>query len=468
MFCPSLRRSLLAGAFTLSAALTTAAQAFCGFYVGKADADLFNDASQVVMVRDGDRTTITMRNDYKGPLGDFAMVVPVPEVLKKDQIKVVDKVLIERIDAYSAPRLAEYHDGNPCGPRREMMLQGRAAAGVPAPMAARPASRADLGVQVEAQYTIGEYDVVILSANESNGLETWLLQNGYKIPAGAAKALAPYIKQELKFFVARVDMTEHAKTGSEYLRPMQFNFRSEKFMLPIRLGMLNARGPQDLVLWVLSKQGRVEATNYRTVKLPANMDIPTYVRGDFRSFYKSMFDEQAKREAYKVVFTEYVWDMGWCDPCAANPLTPAELKGLGVTWLAGDQHVTPGTPGNPRLMPRRPAPSTSEAQPVMVTRLHVRYTPQTFPEDLVFQETKDRGNYQTRYVLRHPFKIAEDACPEAKAYLEQVRNRQEKEAQVLANLTGWEIGGIRDKMGLHRAARGWRSIFSEDWFKASP
>lgn len=459
----ALHHAILAGALALSAALAPSAHAFCGFYVGKADADLFNDASQVVMVRDGDRTTITMRNDYKGPLADFAMVVPVPEVLQKDQIKVVDKALIERIDAYSAPRLAEYHDANPCEPRRELML-GRAAGAPTAALAARPSSRADLGVQVEAQYTIGEYDVVILSANESNGLETWLLQNGYRIPAGAAKALAPYIKQGLKFFVARVDMAEHAKTGSEYLRPMQFSFRSEKFMLPIRLGMLNARGPQDLVLWVLSKQGRVETTNYRTVKLPANMDIPTYLRGDFRSFYKSMFDEQAKRESYKVVFTEYVWDMGWCDPCAANPLTPAELKGLGVSWLAGSQHVTPGGPG---IMPRRPAP-TSEAQPVMVTRLHVRYTPETFPEDLAFQETKDRGNYQTRYVLRHPFKIDEDACPAAKAYLQQVRNRQEKEAQVLANLTGWEVSGIRDKMGLQRALRGWRGLFSEDWFKASP
>ena len=34
------------------------ASAFCGFYVGKADAKLFNEASQVILVRDGDRTVI--------------------------------------------------------------------------------------------------------------------------------------------------------------------------------------------------------------------------------------------------------------------------------------------------------------------------------------------------------------------------------------------------------------------------
>ena len=52
-------------------------------------------------------------------------------------------------------------------------------------------------------------------------------------------------------------------------------------MLPVRLGMLNANGPQDLVLYVLTANGRVETTNYRTVKMPANMDLPVYVRGEF-------------------------------------------------------------------------------------------------------------------------------------------------------------------------------------------
>ncbi len=40
----------------LTVFLTTTAQAFCGFYVAKADTSLFNQASQVVLVRDGDRT----------------------------------------------------------------------------------------------------------------------------------------------------------------------------------------------------------------------------------------------------------------------------------------------------------------------------------------------------------------------------------------------------------------------------
>jgi len=409
----------------------SSAQAFCGFYVGKADASLFNEASKVVMVRDGDRTVINMLNDYRGELTEFALVVPVPVVLQKADVKTPLRAVFDRIDAYSAPRLAEYYDPNPCDPQYPRALA--------APSAALKSGRSELaedraqalGVRVEAQYTVGPYDIVMLSAEQSDGLETWLHENGYRIPPGASQALAPYIRQDMKFFVARVNLEEHAKSGAQFLAPLQFAFRSEKFMLPIRLGMINARGPQDLVLWVLSKKGRVETTNYRTVKLPANVELPPYVKFDeshsFARFYRTMFDAQAKREDYRVVFTEYFWDMSGCDPCAANPLSAQELANLGVEGVRGD---------------------TRRGARVMLTRLHVRYTPQTFPEDLVFHETADRRNWQTRYVLRHPAKFDLEGCARREAaerYLVELRRRQEREAQTLATLTGWDVDAIRSK-----------------------
>jgi hypothetical protein len=419
------------------------AQAFCGFFVGKADADLFNDASKVVLARDGNRTTINMLNDYRGPLKEFAMVVPVPVVLQKDDVKTPFRALFERIDAYSAPRLAEYYDHDPCvplPPRAPMAMAQPAPAGK---MRKDTASAAELGVKIEAQYTVGPYDIVILSASQSDGLETWLVQNGYRIPRGAAKVLGPYIKQNMKFFVARVNLKEHEKSGDTFLPPLQFSFASEKFMLPIRLGMINARGPQDLVLWVLTKNGRVESTNYRTVKLPANMNVPPYIKADkehgFGPFYKALFDEQARRESLRAVFTEYFWDMSWCDPCAADPLSAQELKNLGAQWVSGD---------------------TRQGARVMVTRLHVRYTPDTFPEDLAFQETADRQNFQARYVLQHPAQIAPEACPAAAPYLKTVLERKEKESQTLASLTGWDIGAIRVKNGLGpKDAEFWQRVW---------
>ena len=447
---------------TLALALAaTASHAFCGFYVGKADANLFNEASQVIIVRDGDKTVVSMLNDYKGDLTEFAVVVPVPTVLQKGQVNVGDKKSFDRLDAYSAPRLAEYYDPNPCD-RRMAEVMRKSAAGAAMPMAApAPQSSKALGVTVEASFSVGEYDIVILSAKESDGLENWLKQSGYRIPSHSAQALAPYIRQNMKFFVAKVNLTEQAKTGFKMLRPLQFAYESEKFMLPIRLGMVNANGPQDLIAYMLTKNGRVETTNYRTVKLPANMDLPVFLKqGDeFKNFYKSMFAEQAKKEGMRAVFTEYFWDMGWCDPCAADPLSTDELRKAGVFWVGNPNAnvdaaaAAPASapfpfPGQPqaRIMPPRPMPSS--AQPVMLTRLHLRYTPETFPEDLMFQETKDRQNFQTRYVLRHPAKVEPEACPEAKAYLESVMRRQEQEAQQLSTLTGGDINAIRQKLAL--------------------
>lgn len=445
-----MKKMLVAGAL---AAVVGSAQAFCGFYVGKADANLFNEASQVIVVRDGDKTVVSMLNDYKGDAKEFALVVPVPTVLQKGQINVGDKKTFDRLDAYSAPRLAEYYDPNPCE-RRVYEMMRKADAPVPAAASVGGAAAAKaLGVTIEASYTVGEYDIVILSATQSDGLETWLKQSGYRIPANSAKALAPYIRQNMKFFVAKVNLAEQAKTGFTMLRPLQFAYESEKFMLPIRLGMANANGPQDLIAYMLTKNGRVETSNYRTVKLPANMDLPVFLKqGDeFRNFYKAMFGEQAKKEGYRAVFTEYFWDMGWCDPCAADPLSPEELRKAGVFWVGSPNNdVQPmPLPGQPqaRIMPPRPFPGGG-AQPVMLTRLHVRYTPETFPEDLMFQETKDRQNFQTRYVLRHPAKVEPNACPEAKPYLESVIKRQENEAQQLATLTGGDINAIRKKLTL--------------------
>ena len=452
----SIRAAAAAVAIAASVFASHPAHAFCGFYVGRADASLFNEASQVIMVRDGTHTVISMQNDYKGDAREFALVVPVPQVLQRGQINVGERKLFEHIDAYSGPRLVEYFDPDPCAlAERDRELKSMAK---PAPAAAAPEPRREkaLGVTVEAQYTVGEYDIVILSARESDGLETWLTQNGYRIPRGAAKALAPYIRQNMKFFVARVNLVERAKTGLTWLRPLQFAFDSEKFMLPIRLGMVNAQGPQDLVIYLMTRNGRVETTNYRTVKLPANMDVPVYLKDEFPAFYKSLFETQAKRENLRAVFTEYVWNMSWCDPCAADPLSPEELRQAGVFWLDGDAGATasspPIAPSPTSVMPRR-MPTPGGAQPVILTRLHVRYAPDTFPEDLMFQQTKDRENFQARYVLRHAWKGDPDACPQARGYFESVAQRQEKEAQTLASLTNWRIEDIRGKMSLKAPAK---------------
>ena len=193
-----------------------AALAFCGFYVAKADVSLFNQASQVIIARDGDQTILTMANDFRGDVKEFAIVVPVPTVIKKEQVKVGNSRILQRLDAFTAPRLVEYFDSDPCQPvYRDNLPQS---AVMEMGSSERRSKNESFGVTVESKFTVGEYDIVILSAKESDGLEKWLISNGYNIPKGAKELLQPYIKQQMKFFVAKVNLKELAKSDFQSLR----------------------------------------------------------------------------------------------------------------------------------------------------------------------------------------------------------------------------------------------------------
>lgn len=449
------------------------AHAFCGFYVAKADTELYNKASQVAIARDGNHTVLTMGNDYQGDVSDFALVVPVPTIIGEDQVDVAEKVVLDRLDAFSAPRLVEYFDSDPCEVMYRFAEDGLAQTArmrLPASPSPAPESSEALGVTIEEQFSVGEYDILILSARESDGLETWLRQNQYQLPDGASQVLAPYIRQGMKFFVAKVNLNEFDSSGYQSLRPLQISYDSPKFMLPIRLGMLNADGDQDLIVYLLSPEGRIELTNYRTVNIPTDIDLPLFVQDDFGEVYPDMFQRRYEQENKNVAFLEYAWDMRSCDPCSAPVLSPAELEAAGVDWLSQTLQQRRPAPGNV-IAPPQPAP-------IFISRLHVRYSRDKFPEDLMFQTTSNRKFFQGRYVTRHAFtgsldcparlredypdadarrqleewtgqdydEIASNAQDRGREYLRNLMARFERESQNLARLTGGDIQTIRQRI----------------------
>jgi hypothetical protein len=419
----------LAAILAQVAASAVPAGAFCGFYVAKADAKLFNKSSKVVLVRDGDETAITMASDYEGEPKEFALVVPVPTFIERNQIRVVDSKTVDHLDAFTAPRLVEYFDPDPCETREYKTTAALPLAAtqraVPAPMPVYA------GVKVEAQYDVAEYDISILSAEQSDGLVRWLTDNGYRIPVGAEPVIGSYIRQKMHFFVAKVNVERMQRIGNAYLRPLQVRYATAKFMLPLRLGTVNANGPQDLIVFALSARGRVEASNYRTVKVPSDFEVPLFVKTDFANFYRAAFDRAVARENMSSVFVEYAWDMGWCDPCASPPMSKEELSELGAGWSVGTGAFS-----------RIPAPAGMGA---FVTRLHVRYDATSFPEDITFVETSDRDNFQGRYILQHPFAGAA-SCKEGVAYWASLPARFKRDAQKAADITGWPQQEIEARM----------------------
>jgi hypothetical protein len=175
----------------LSALAPATAHAFCGFYAGGAGAEMFNHATQVVLMRDGTTTIVSMQNNYQGPPERFALVVPVPSVIRAEQVKTLPPDVFARIDALGAPRLVEYWEQDPCitPPRRLNPLAKD--------VAVRHRRLIDGGgggtapVTVEAAYAVGEYEIAVLSATESTALARWLVGNGYTIPPGVEPLLAP-------------------------------------------------------------------------------------------------------------------------------------------------------------------------------------------------------------------------------------------------------------------------------------
>jgi hypothetical protein len=347
------RRSLaLAAAVGLAAvAAPGVARAFCGFYVSGGDTKLTNNATMVVLMREGQRTVLSMQNNYKGPPADFAMVVPVPIVLQKENVKTLPREVFDRVDLMASPRLVEYWEQDPCPPERMSEPVPTAA---PAPMAAKAAraeaGAADLGVRVEAEFTVGEYEVVVLSARDSDGLDTWLHQNNYKIPDGAEPVLRPYVAKGMKFFVAKVNANKvKFENGQAVLSPLRFHYDADDFSLPVRLGLLNSDGKQELVVHILARGKRYEVANYANVTIPTNYDVAESARDQFGAFYAALFDRTMEKHPGAIV-TEYAWDAQTCDPCPGPTLQSNDILTLGADALSTAQPPA-NLPTDPGLKP---------------------------------------------------------------------------------------------------------------------
>jgi MYXO-CTERM domain-containing protein len=331
-----------------------------------------------------------------------------------------------------APRLVEYWEQDPCNPyppepETKMM---RFASSSPKKSVAK--SPDDLGVTIEAQFVVGEYQIVILSAKDSTGLDTWLKQEKYKIPDGAEPLLRPYVESGMKFFVAKVDPKKvKFVDGRAELSPLRFHYDTDRFELPIRLGLANSSGTQDLIVNILAPNQRYEVANYKNVTIPTNIDVKDSVRNNFGAFYAALFDRTIEKHPGAVI-TEYAWQATTCDPCPGPALNYNDFQTLGADVLEG------GTPEPQRPVPRgkRPIMRGGGGSNFVLTRLHARYgkdikddlqfvaaAPIVGGREFVVDETThkleegakpaDVNNFQGRYAIRHEWTGA-IACQDPK------------------------------------------------------
>ena len=360
----------------------TVGHAFCGTYVGQPGEELYAHTSQVLMVREEGRTTLTLTNDYEGDLTEFAMLVPVPSLLTESDVSLADPRLIDRFAEYTGPRLVEYecsdfwydewddydyHGGGGCG------FFGDDAADTDMGTDMEPSAEA-LQVEVESEFVVGAYQLVVLSSEDAKDLLTWLEREGYGVDAAAEEMLGEYIEDGSYFLAAKVSLDEVPAVGS-YLPPITLSYDSPSFGLPIRLGTLNSAGSQDLVVYAVTdlNEGRVGIANYPEVRF----DDECMPRGvgpdDLGDYILEQFDG-AVAEAGGAGWTlEYGWASSWCDPCPpGGAVSESDLRLAGFTGSSDDAYVT---------------------------RLRMQYTPETASEDLVLYSSGHPGNDQIRYIL---------------------------------------------------------------------
>ena len=205
--------------------------------------------------------------------------------------------------------------------------------------------------------------------------------------------------------------------GLVVLSPLRFDYDAAELRLPVRLGLLNADGKQDLIIFILHPEKRFEVANYRNVFIPTNIEVNDTVRKQFPAFYAELFDETLRRSNNKAVVTEYAWQTTSCDPCPTPPLDANDLYTLGDESFAA-------AAGKPGEKASRGVPFFGNAPAYVLTRLHTRYDKQALSDDLIFREAEaatggranwdgglgDHGaqiekggtnNFQGRYIIRH-------------------------------------------------------------------
>jgi hypothetical protein len=366
-------RGLLGGAVVVGmlALVSPRAEAFCGAYLGSADAPITNKTSSVVYVREGNRTTITMANDLQGSVSSFAMLIPAPGALTAGDVKVVEPGVVARVDDYAAPRLVEYtcedlHGAGSlgeqaCGCATDALLD----------YAKSLAMDALPGLLDQLDIGFGSYEVSTLAAESKEELESWASSQGVVVPPGAGDLFEDYIAQGTNFISVKVDLDSVA-SGGLLLKPIQFSYESDTMSLPIRLGTVNGGAAQDVVIHVITDGGgAVGISNYPEFTVESDCMYEEDTFGSFSTFYDGLYGDGFNGSAGWV--QEYVWAPAACDPCTGGgPLSEEALRDVGFQ----------GNINN-----------------ATITRLHVRYDPDAVDGDLMLYSQNNTAQHQQRYIL---------------------------------------------------------------------
>jgi MYXO-CTERM domain-containing protein len=330
------RYSLAFSLLLASSTLASGALGFPGFMAGKTKPPVVHE-TQVVLMKKGPSTVVTVMPDYQGPLEPFVVVLATPPDVTADHVVTLKREFVDHANQMSAPRFHEFWEQDPCDPgppeqewQRDLRVSGSGFLGA-GPSGGEHKVAPELSLDTQPKVKDGEYKMSVLAAGASP--IAWLKEHGYSVPPGAEQAVAPYMAQGLVFVMAEVDTKRIELVGSDraQLSPIRYYTDQPYDTLPSRLGLLNkpANDMQELTVYALDPSNRYEVQNYENLNTPTNIEVDFDVKERMGEFYNSLYDAILKKHP-KAFLREYSWPADGCgEPCATVPYELSELLSLG-------------------------------------------------------------------------------------------------------------------------------------------
>lgn len=376
----------------------------------------YSPASAVVITRDGRRTVLTIEAAYRGPATELSMVIPIPSAIDREAVRTVSGTLFRRFDGETAPRVR--HVWPPCPLSRMVSPASAEGSGSSAGFSGRTETervQEEYGVEIQDEWPVDEYDVTLLGAEQSNGLLAFLRERGLELPQVAETMLRGYIENGHRFALFHVDPTRAQRIGAlMMLSPIQIEYESDELRVPVRLGTLNSPGEQEILLYVLSPEGRYEMANRTNLNAPTDMRMRRDARGAFAELYTSITDEIFRRNPGAAI-TEYAHTVptrlmrsaesfGMTLPAATHQRTRGDTR----RWTLSRMRHRYGTDATDDLMLRQAAPlRLTRAWRHRALRQRVREGESAFHVQYVVEHTERCADASTQRRIAGRFATAQ-------------------------------------------------------------
>ncbi len=292
-----------------------------GVFASKTPGRHHSGAAEVVVMRDGATTILTVKRDVTGPREPFVWILPVPETVELDTALALRPLAIDALAEADAPRLEAYWEEDPC----EGFGRGRIGYGV----GTAPRTK-----------DLGEYRLELVAPNE---VSARLSSRGVVLSERAAAALTR-LPKGLALLLAEIDpqrvVLDH---GVLKLSPLRVQFTAPTLQLALRSAA--ADEGQELIVHVMTREGRVAPVGLPSLEAPTNVDVRPAAAARFSSLYAGLL-ARMWRASPGAVITEFAGSpIDACPLCSPRGLS----SGYALDELGFDAFAKPPPFVEPQL-----------------------------------------------------------------------------------------------------------------------